>query len=146
MYRLISHRLTGRFRPRRHRSNYKPRGSLAAALPAVSLAVLLCSCSTYDVTLNDQVVYTPAQLYQGYQIPDDGLRHCIERSITQNRVTKAEQLVELTCINAGIASLEGLEHFTGLQYLDLTGNFDLVCPQDNRFSHIQELFLPEPCL
>lgn len=128
-----------------------PQSPLAACLryltilPTTALTILLASCANYDVTLNDQVVYTPAELYKEYQISDNGLRSCVERAITQNRIIAAEQLVELNCINAGIVSLAGLERFTELQYLDLSGNFELQCPKQEQLAHVEQLYLPATC-
>jgi Leucine-rich repeat (LRR) protein len=84
-------------------------------------ACLAGACS-YSVSVNDNVVYTPAPLFTDYQIADDNLRRCVEQTITDEKITGASQLTLLNCSNAGIASLAGLERFGALQELNLAEN------------------------
>lgn len=94
-----------------------------------SLAILLfcClfglgACQQYDLTVNDRVVYTPRALFTDFAATDPALQSCLETAINKGKITRASQLQELSCRRAGIASLDGLDTFTGLRQLDLSGN------------------------
>jgi uncharacterized protein YjbI with pentapeptide repeats len=73
---------------------------------------------------------------------DPNLEKCILASLpgspTQITVSTAQQQLEVICPGKGIASLGGLENFTGLQVLDLTGN-QITQFAGNPFSHLQQL-------
>ncbi len=88
---------------------------------------LLCStlfqgCKNYSVSLNDKTVYTPAPLFTNYQIADVKLHACVEQTIYDLKITKAEELTRLNCSNAGIISLTGLDKFFALTELNLANN------------------------
>ncbi|HWV15165.1 MAG TPA: leucine-rich repeat domain-containing protein [Cellvibrio sp.] len=90
----------------------------------------LSACRTYSVSLNDKLVYTPLPLFKDYQIADENLRNCVEQTISDKQIVKAEQLKQLNCSNAGIASLAGLETFTALEQLNL---------EENALTRVQQL-------
>jgi hypothetical protein len=92
------------------------RTGLLAALAMVT------ACADYSFTVNDRVVYTPAELFKDYAIADPALRNCIDQTITDHSITAAAQLVELNCSHAGVQNLEGLQVFTGLRRLKLSSN------------------------
>lgn len=108
-------------------------------------ALLLSGCQGVDVVFNEQVLYTPTDLFTEYEIPDAGLKGCIERAILEQRLTAAEQLRGLHCIEAGVTTLDGLNQFPALQRLDLTGNHDLPCAESAKAANITTLILPEQC-
>lgn len=83
---------------------------------------LLAGCGSYDVTVNDRLVYTPKPLFSDYRIPDPALAGCVERAIADAKVSNAAQLRELACSGQSISSLSGLATFTGLSRLELSGN------------------------
>jgi len=84
--------------------------------------VSLASCKNYSVSLNDKVVYTPPSLFTNFAINDERLRTCVEQTIIDKHITKAEELTLLNCSNAGITSLAGLEIFTAIEQLNLNEN------------------------
>lgn len=97
--------------------------SIPRLRPALSLAsVLLAGCAGYSYTLNEREVFSPAPLFTDYAIADAALAGCVQQAIEDQRVTKAEELKDLKCSQAGIASLAGIERFTGLRRLGLDGN------------------------
>lgn len=89
---------------------------------ALALAVLLAGCVGYDYTLNERVVLEGPRLFVDYAIADESLRECVAQAISDDRITKPGALEDLNCSQAGIASLAGLEVFTGLRRLGLDGN------------------------
>ena len=122
---------------------FKPR--LRGLGLCLCLTVCLVGCQGVDFVLNEQVVYTDADLFTDYEIPDPGLKGCVERAILAGRLTAATQLRDLHCIEAGVVSLTGLTQFPNLQRLDLTGNHDLSCIQVEKFKSLDELILPDQC-
>jgi Leucine-rich repeat (LRR) protein len=88
---------------------------------------LLCSafligCKNYSVSVNDKTVYTPAPLFKNYQIADEKLKVCVEQTISDLNITKADELIRLNCSNAGITSIAGLDKFFALAELNLASN------------------------
>ena len=93
----------------------------------------LGGCSTikrYDVTFNDQAVYSPQVLFNDYRINDRALSNCIEQAIKDFEVYTASGLEILNCSDAGIRSLLGLSQFKNLKRLKLS---------DNRIRNLVEL-------
>jgi len=97
-------------------------GKLSGALGALLVTAALAGCKTYSVSLNNNVVYTPPSLFKDYEIADSHLRDCVEQAIVDKHVTKAEDLKQLNCSHAGVASLAGLEKFYALEQLNLAEN------------------------
>jgi len=83
---------------------------------------MLAGCIGYDYKLNERVVFQGPRLFVDYAIADEHLRACVAQAISDNRITRPEALEDLNCSQAGIASLAGLEVFTGLRRLGLDGN------------------------
>lgn len=88
----------------------------------VVIGTLLSGCERYTFTFNEQPVLKPTELFSGYKIQDPALSVCVEQAIKDLAVTRANQLSQLNCSNAGIASLSGLEIFTGLIIVNLAQN------------------------
>ncbi len=86
------------------------------------LLVVVGGCADYQFTVNDRVVYTPAPLFSGYDIPDEALNECVKVHIQEASVTAAEQLEALNCSHAGVTSLAGLQVFKRLTRLKLSSN------------------------
>lgn len=84
--------------------------------------LLLTGCSHYDVLLNDRLVYEAPTLFTDYRIDDAALATCVEQAIIDANITRAEDLEQLNCSEAGIVDLFGLNRFTGLKQLKLSGN------------------------
>jgi Leucine-rich repeat (LRR) protein len=74
------------------------------------------------MTLNDNVLYTPAPLFQDYQLEDRNLAECVQQTIEDKNITKAQQLNSLSCSYAGINSLVGLDQFPDIKELQLANN------------------------
>ncbi len=92
----------------------------AAALAIAPL--LLTGCESYDVTLNDKLVYGPARLFRHFEIPDVALHDCVSQAIADQGVTQPQDLKTLNCSSAGIKDLEGLSVFPGIRQLKLSDN------------------------
>jgi len=95
------------------------------ALPVSSIILILLllgACGNYDFTINNRVVYTPDPLFTDFDIPDPGLRKCVEEAINDYRVTAASELAGISCTRAGIQSLAGLATFTQIEQLTLSSN------------------------
>lgn len=95
------------------------------ALPVTCVSLLLLllgACGNYDFSINDRVVYTPRPLFTDFDIPDPGLRKCIQEAINDNLVTSASGLAGISCASAGISSLAGLSTFTQIEQLTLSAN------------------------
>ncbi len=84
--------------------------------------LFISGCERYTVTVNEKTVYNPPALYSGHKISDAALAACVNQVITDQRITRAEQLTRLNCSHAGVASIEGITAFTGLRFLDLSDN------------------------
>jgi Leucine-rich repeat (LRR) protein len=89
---------------------------------AVAALLSLCACGSYDVTVNERMVYTARPLFADYVIPDAALRSCVERAVASGKVSAASELRSLDCSDAGIEELAGLASFTGIGRLRLSGN------------------------
>ena len=88
--------------------------------PLIALSVL--SCSNYQISLNEQVIYEPPKLFADYQISDQDLKECVRASIAEQDIIEAKQLKSLSCPGGNIISLNGLEIFTQLRSLGLANN------------------------
>lgn len=115
---------------------------LHIALLMVSTATLY-GCDRYLVSLNYNPIYVPPPLYADFEVLDEALDTCIRQTIADQRVRKVEQLVTLRCSNAGIRTLEGLEHFAWLQKLDLSANQISNAVALRKLPHLQYLKLTE---
>ncbi len=87
-----------------------------------ALLAIITGCSNYDLTVNEKRVYTPRPLLSGLSVTDDALRTCVEQAVIDQQVTRPNELLKLDCNHAGISSLDGLQIFTGLRELSLSGN------------------------
>jgi len=88
----------------------------------VCLISLIAGCKNYSVSVNNNVVYTPPSIFKDFAIADTHLRACVEQTILDNNITKAEDLKQLNCSHAGISSLAGLEKFYAIEQLNLAEN------------------------
>lgn len=105
------------------------------------LVCLIVGCKTYSLSVNNNVVYTPPSLFKDFAISDAHLRACVEQTILDNQISKAEDLKQLNCSHAGINSLAGLEKFHAIEQLNLAENaLQTVAPITN-FSQLKVLIL-----
>ncbi|MFP5413411.1 MAG: leucine-rich repeat domain-containing protein [Gammaproteobacteria bacterium] len=84
--------------------------------------LLAAGCNRYEVTLNDQPLHSPPQLFASYRIDDLALRDCVAQTIHDNQITAGRQLTRLVCTHAGIVDLGGLEIFGSLEIVNLADN------------------------
>jgi Leucine-rich repeat (LRR) protein len=112
------------------------RRSPAGLILALSFGAALFGCERYAITLNEQPIYTPAPLYSDYTVVDEALADCLKQTIADKKITRAEQLITLTCRHTGLRSLSGLEHFRALQELDLSHN---QLQQAQTLAHLPQL-------
>lgn len=105
------------------------------------LAALIAGCKHYSVSLNNNVVYTPPPLFKKFSITDKYLRACVEQTIIDQRITKAEDLKQLNCSHAGISSLAGLETFYAIEQLNLSENILQSIVPLSHFSKLQILIV-----
>lgn len=91
------------------------------ALYTCILVLATTSCS-YDISINERVVYTPAPHLIVKDISDNALRNCLQQHIEDASITKLEQLQTLVCSSAGIRSLAGIERYRYIVRLNLKKN------------------------
>jgi Leucine-rich repeat (LRR) protein len=84
--------------------------------------LVLGACESYDFSVNEKRVYTPKPLFTDYSIEDPALQACVKQAISAGKIANASQLDELSCSNAEIVNLAGLETFTGINRLNLADN------------------------
>jgi Leucine-rich repeat (LRR) protein len=89
---------------------------------ALAAGFLTTGCKNYSVSVNENVVYTPPSIFKDYQLADAQLHDCVEQTIFDLHITKAEELTRLNCSNAGIKSLAGLDKFFALTEVNLADN------------------------
>lgn len=86
------------------------------------ITLLVAGCADYAVTFNERTLYTPPALLRDFSLDDGALRECVTQHIVDSEITSAEALTLLDCSRAGISDLAGLELFTGLTRVRLSGN------------------------
>ena len=101
----------------------------------------LAACKNYAVKVNDNVVYTPPSLFKDFTIGDVHLRDCVQQTIIDAQITKPEDLKQLNCSHAGIASLAGLEIFHEIEQLNLAENALMTVPQLSNLGQLKVLIL-----
>jgi len=82
----------------------------------------LFACAKYEVKVNNQVLYSPPELFVGYKIEDKALAECVRSTIMENNIVSAEALEVLLCPPGDIRSLSGLGVFSQLKQLGLSQN------------------------
>lgn len=92
------------------------------AFCALIISLSVSSCKNYSVSVNENVVYTPPSIFKDFQIADQQLFDCVQQTIYDARITRAEDLTTLNCSNAGIKSLSGLDKFFALKEVNLADN------------------------
>lgn len=85
-------------------------------------ALCLSACNRYSVAINENVVYQPPLIFADYDIRDTALKTCVQSTIAEKKLTRAEHLKSLVCPPGNITALKGLETFKNLEYLGLNDN------------------------
>ena len=91
-------------------------------LLSIIAMLALSACDRYQVTLNEREIYTPAVLFNDFQILDPALRVCVTQAISDQRISRPQDLELLNCAYAGITQLDGLERFTKLETVNFANN------------------------
>lgn len=119
--------------------------SYANRLASIALLVLATvGCNRqFAVTVNSQTVYSPRPAATGVQMADSDLQGCINLALRQPNAPQPADLQSLSCANAGISDLRGLENFTALRFLDLAGNRISDLTPLNRLPVLSGLNLPD---
>ncbi len=112
-----------------------------SAIGGLLFVALVAGCKSYSVSLNNNMVYTPPSLFKDFVIADAQLRACVEQTIIDKHITKVEDLKQLNCSHAGIASLAGLEKFYSIEQLNLSENALQSIAQLSNFSQLKVLIL-----
>jgi hypothetical protein len=103
--------------------------------------LLITACGSYDVTVNERVVYTPDPLFTDFSVPDPALRECLREAINYQKATSASGLASLSCSEAGIETLAGLSTFTELERLTLSSNNIVDISELSALTVLQVLYL-----
>ena len=107
------------------------------------LLLIATGCSDLDFKVNDRVVYSPRPLLSGFEVADAALQACLEQAVIDQQVTLANELQTLNCSHAEIASLDGLEVFTGLRQVKLSANSIRNLAALVPMSSLEELYLDD---
>jgi Leucine-rich repeat (LRR) protein len=91
-------------------------------LLSIITMLALLSCERYQVTLNEREIYTPPILFSDFQILDPALSTCVTQAISDQKISKPQDLKLLNCTYAAITQLDGLERFTNLETINFSNN------------------------
>lgn len=131
-------------------------GNGYSIIRATSLALLACfslsSCSKYQMTVNEAVVYTPPTVITDFETQDPRLKDCLDQMIKDGEHTDLAQVTQLICSHAGLNSLEGLQTFYNLKQVNLGNNqisdltpikflskLEVLLLNDNQLTQVPEL-------
>ena len=113
-------------------------------IPLVTLVTALISgCQGYDFKVNDTVVYRAPTPFTDFDVDDPALAACIEQTIADQDITRADDLKALNCSHAGIANLAGIEAFTRLRALRMSSNSIADVEPLARLPDVLELYLAD---
>lgn len=83
----------------------------------------LVSCARqFAVTVNNQTVYDPRIEPGSVHVSDPGLQGCLNLALRQQRLEDPYDLSVVSCTGANVVSLEGIERFARLRFIDLADN------------------------
>ncbi len=89
----------------------------------VMIAVLsACKLSPYTVSINNNVLFRPSAERPDETFNDPALQACVNNYLNENPDESIETLSILSCADAGISSIFGLEQLSSLSMLDLSNN------------------------
>ena len=87
------------------------------------LAAAISGCNRqYMVTVNNQSVYDPRVPAGLLQLSDPDLQGCVNLALVQQNISNPSELGVLSCSNANVTDLRGIEQFRNLRFLDLAAN------------------------
>ena len=76
----------------------------------------------YMVTVNEQAVFDPRNQSGMARLSDPDLQGCVNLALAQQQASNPAELGVLSCGNANVSDLRGIEQFRRLRFLDLAGN------------------------
>ena len=87
------------------------------------LITFISACSRqFAVTVNDRSVYDPRIPPNSLAVKDGDLQGCVNLALRQQALQDPTELTVLSCANANVQELDGIEQFTQLRFLDLASN------------------------
>lgn len=87
-----------------------------------TLLVSACNLNPYAISVNDNILYSPSGVIIEETVEDPGLQGCINSYLNDNPESTLETISQLSCTEAGITSLIGLNNIPNLGLLDLSNN------------------------
>lgn len=81
-----------------------------------------CNFSPYSISVNNNVVYSSTGVIEEEIFSDASLQACVNNYLAENPDRTLTSIEQLTCTNAEIVSLIGLDRLPGLVQLDLSSN------------------------
>lgn len=88
----------------------------------ISIVALIGACSGYQISVNNNPIAQPKELFRAEGFSDESLAECVIQTIRDKDIHAASELTTLVCTHAGIKSLEGIQQFTHLEQLGLNDN------------------------
>ncbi len=116
-------------------------GKSSAKIGMLLCSLTLSACTGYSFSFNENTIYTPSPLLSDYKIADPALHECVQQTITDQKIVKADQLRLLNCSNAGIKALTGLGHFNQLTQLNLANNELTTVDELGKLTRLEVLVL-----
>ena len=105
----------------------------------LTLTRAIAGCNRqYVVTVNNQSVYDPRIPAGLMQLTDPSLQGCVNLALAQQNIDTAADLGVLSCANAEVSDLRGIEQFRSLRFLDLAGNNILLNPDGTPRTMLQQ--------
>jgi Leucine-rich repeat (LRR) protein len=109
----------------------------------LAISLILAGCANYSFDINNNEVYSPPRLFSAFDIADPGLEDCIRQTVSDQKITSAESLENLTCSHAGIISLDGLSQFSRLVSINLRANQIQNVDELLQLTHLRDLDLTD---
>ncbi len=88
------------------------------------ILILLSACSfhPYSISVNNNVLFRPQNSTPLETFSDPALQACVNNYLNENPEESLESLNLLSCTDAGISSLVGLNQLPSLSVVDLSNN------------------------
>ncbi len=87
-----------------------------------ALFLTACHLSPYSISVNDNIVFSPQGQLPEEDFSDPGLQACVNNYLNDNPDESMQSMSLLSCPDAGITTLAGLEQLGNLSLLDLSNN------------------------
>lgn len=81
-----------------------------------------CNINPYAISVNNNVLYSPSGNIIEEVVEDPALQGCINNYLNSNPDIELSEISQLSCTDAGIISLIGLNNLPSLSLLDLSNN------------------------